>query len=122
MSSAIARAAERLVEILDRVPGVTVHRDPAAAVTVTPAAVVGPPRLFWETYTTQPTRVEFPVYLIDAPDQLTMVRLWGLIPLVTEALDTETDAVVLTATPLPWTSAESPGLPSYNITVEVKLS
>lgn len=119
--SAVARAAERLVEVLDQVPGVTVHRDPAAAVTATPAAIVGPPRLFWEAYTTEPSRAEFPVYLIDAPDQLTMVRLWDLLPRVTEALDNEADATVVTAAPLPWTSAESPGLPSYNITVEVKL-
>lgn len=119
--SAVARAAELLAEVLGHVPGVTVHKDPSAAVTATPAVIVGPPRLFWEAYTHEPSRAEFPVYLIESMNELTMTRLWNLLPAVTEAIDQHTNATVLSAVPTPWASAENPSLPSYNITVEVSL-
>jgi hypothetical protein len=121
MSGSVAQAAQLLAEVLDRVDGLTVHTDPSAAVVTMPAAVVGPPALFWEAYSLSPTRAEFPVHLIESTDELTMERVWDLIPTVSEALDEEANATVLRAVPSQWAAAEADRLPSYVLTVEVRI-
>jgi hypothetical protein len=117
--SVVKEAAERLAAALRLVPETPVHTDPGAV--IAPRAIVlGPPSLQWETGFSQPTSARFLVYAIESPDDGTVERLWDFVTEVADAIDTTTDAVVLSANPAVYTSGTTE-LPAYEILTEVSL-
>ena len=59
-----------------------------------PAAVLGPPTLTWDTFMSAPTNATFTLALAAPADDRALGRLFDLLPAVTVAVDTVTDAVV----------------------------
>ncbi|MFF5992584.1 hypothetical protein [Prauserella flavalba] len=119
--STVTEAAERLNAALRTVEGLRVHGDPGANVDP-PAALVGPPRLQWETVCAEPSSATFVVHVMVAMSERALGQLWDLVPRVTAAIDGLLPEVsVQTATPGVFTTGRT-DLPSYDITVEVSLS
>jgi hypothetical protein len=120
--SAIKDAAEALRDSVNGLPSLSdlirATTDLAPNVTSN-TAIIGPPALIWEGMCDGPTSARFLVYVVAVPaDERAIERLWELVPLVAEAIDDVTDAVVTTALPGQWGSAN---LPCYELTVEVSL-
>lgn len=117
--TAIRTAAEALTAALRSVAGLRVYTDPSAVVDP-PGAFVGPPALSWETFTTDPVRASFFVYLVAAQNDRALESLWDLIPEVSAAVATYDRAAVISAEPGSWLSGRTE-LPAYVFTVETTL-
>jgi hypothetical protein len=118
--SLIRDAATELLAALKALDGVRVYSDPGAAIDP-PGVVLGPPTVTWQAFAEFPTDATFIVYAIVPFSDLSLESLWDLLPLVSEAVDTVTNAAVTTATPAFYTAGGT-DLPCYQITVEVSLS
>jgi hypothetical protein len=117
--SNVATAANSLEAALKTVEGLRVIRDPGGQVDP-PAAVLGAPRLTWESMCADPTAATFPVWVLTTFDERAVERLWDLVVEVAEAIDTELQASVTTADPDVF-SLGGQELPAYRINVEVAL-
>ncbi|HEY0638713.1 MAG TPA: hypothetical protein VGD67_13770 [Pseudonocardiaceae bacterium] len=115
--SPVKDAADGLVAALGAVDRLKVYTDPAATVTP-PGVVLGPPSLAWEAYCTAPSSARFLVYVVEKGDARALERLWDLVPLVAEAVDSVAGAAVVRADPGSW---GTPELPAYIIEVEYGL-
>lgn len=82
-----------------------------------PAVVVGPPRFTPLGVCAGPATATFPVTIAVALDDRALERLWELVPAVWEAIEDQTDAVVIAADPGTY-STGSGDLPAYELTVE----
>lgn len=105
---------------LKTVSGVQYYPDPAMAFGVLPGVTVGPPGLRWESIDGNATAAVFLVYVIVPADAFAIEKLLDLVPIVADAIDTMTDAAVMSAVPAAYVSG---GLqyPSYEITTEYPL-
>lgn len=111
---------EDLEAAIASVPDMRAYRDTAANVEL-PAAVIGPPLLTWEGVCTgPPSSARFLVYVIVPLDEWAMDRLWELVPMVGKAIESQTDAVAVTALPGVY-NAGGVDLPAYELTVEVSV-
>lgn len=115
----VRTASEALEASLRTVDGLRVYRDPGALIEP-PAALVGPPAVTFDAYAPEPTTATFIVHLVVAANDRALERLWDLIPPVTAALATVTDAVVTRADPGVF-NAGGTDLPAYAIEVETSL-
>jgi hypothetical protein len=115
--SVVSDIAEELETALNTVPGVAVYRDPGATL-ATPALVLGPPALIWESGCLGPTEARFLVYVIVDANERAVEALWDLLVLVGDAIDS-TDAVVLRADPATYVSGTE--FPAYECLLEVRL-
>ena len=86
-----------------------------------PAAIVGPPQLTFESYCDGPTEARFVVWVAVPSDDRSMERLWVLVPLAAAAINTVTDASVVSAEPAVF-DIGGPELPAYSLLVPVALS
>lgn len=117
----VQQAAAALEAAVRQVDGVRFYRDPSGAVADPPAALVGPPRLTWDSMCSGPTAATFVVYVLASMDERAVAQLLDLVPLVAEAINEHVrDAVVTEANPGVF-DAGGQDLPSYEITVEVNL-
>lgn len=100
--------------------GIQVLR-PGVAIVDPPAIILGPPRLAWESYDTDPSSGTFAVIVAAPMSEDAMELLWSLVETVAAAIDDASpDWVVTTADPTVWPSGGS-DLPAYQITVEASL-
>ncbi len=114
-------AAESLAKALNTVPDLSTTTDPGDALSSPPAAVLGAPRLTWETGCLEPTGAQFPVFLVVDANEFAVERLWQLVEDVAKAVDQHmADAVVLSADPGTFPTGTSQ-LPMYELTIEVSL-
>lgn len=118
--SAIADTAALLNQALDAIVDLPTTTDPGANIQP-PATVLGPPALRWEVGCVGPTSARFLVYIIVPSDDRSVERLWDLIEVVDEAIDTVPDAVVLEANPATYVVGTTP-LPCYELVVEVAIN
>lgn len=118
--SPLERAWLALVAAVRTVDGLRVYTDPGAVLDP-PAAIVGPPALTFGGPTSDPVGARFVVVVCVAFDDRAMTRLFELLPEVTAAVESETDAVVSEAMPGTWQSNQT-ALPSYEISVEMSLN
>jgi hypothetical protein len=110
-------ASDRLVGALKAIDGVRVF---ALGESVSPpCAVVGVPRLAWETYSRDVTSASFPVYLIVALDDRAVPRLLELAPKVAAVIEVVTDGSVDAAEPGVYPVGD---LPAYLFTAEFPLT
>lgn len=116
----IATAHEALSAALETVDGLRVERDPGAVLDP-PAALVGPPMLQFGGPSSDPVGARWIVILVVNYDDRAFPRLWELIPEVTAAIESLTDAVVSEATPGTWQNGAI-SLPCYEISVETSLN
>ncbi len=87
-----------------------------------PAVVIGPPALTFGSGVPEPTDARFLVYLVvDGPIGRELATLLELAPFVFEAIDTQTDGVVVQADPATYVVGADLELPAYEIVVEVPL-
>lgn len=118
--SPLERAWLALTTAVDGVEGLRVYTDPGAILDP-PAAIVGPPALTFGGPTSDPVDARFVVVVCVAFDDRAMTRLFELLPEVTAAVESETDAVVTGAMPGTWQTNQT-ALPCYEITVEMSLN
>ena len=85
-----------------------------------PSTQVGPPALIWEAHCDAPTSARVTVFLIVAAEERAVDSLLDLLPVVTEAIESVPDAVVVEATPGAF-NAGGIELPCYAITTEVAI-
>lgn len=119
--SVVKDAAEMLETALKapQPPTFGVYRDPGAALT-TPAVVIGPPQLDWETGCIPPTSARFLLYLVVDPSERAVEILWDFVEEVAAIVDGATDAAVLSASPATFVQGITE-FPCYEITVECPL-
>lgn len=117
--SAVKDVAEALELALKGVAGLRAYRDPGASVDP-PGAVLGPPSLVWGGYCSGPVSATFLVYVLEKADGRALERLWDWVPLVSAAIDSVPDAVVIRADPGVYNSGGT-DLPTYELTVEVSI-
>ena len=124
MSAPGVNAAERawnaLCAAVETVDGLRVYRDPGAVLDP-PGAIVGPPALDFGGPTSDPIGARFLVVVCVPFDDRAMGALLELVPQVTAAVESETDAVTVEAMPGTWQSNQT-ALPSYEISVEMSLN
>lgn len=116
---AVQAAKAALVEALRTVEGARTFPDIGPGVTP-PGLVVGVPSLEWGSHGPLPTVARWVVYLVVFADERAASRLFELLPRVTDALDSVTDAAVTRADPGSYPSNDG-DLPAYQITVEYAL-
>lgn len=109
-----------LVAAVETVDGLRVYSDPGAVLDP-PAAIVGPPAFTFGGPTSDPVGARFVVVVCVPFDDRAMDRLLELVPEVTAAVESETDAVTVEAMPSTWQSNQT-ALPSYEISVETSLN
>lgn len=119
MSAADAHAD--LVAALATVQGLRGFGDDPGANVAPPAALVGPPRLTWGGFGSDPTGAEFVVIVMVPASARAMSELWALLPLVTAAIEDIPTAVVRQASPGSWRTGGTE-LPCYEIQIEVSLN
>lgn len=87
-----------------------------------PAAVIGPPRLFWRTYNAggQPTTAQYNVYLVVAMNQYAQDTLMTMVGQLGSAIEVGTPGVILSAGPGVYPSPHG-GLPCFVVTVQLEL-
>lgn len=118
MTPAQARAG--LLAALGTVDELRVESDVGAQLDP-PAAMVGPPALTFGGPTSDPAGATFVVIVAVAADDRAVDRLFALLPEVTAAIESQTDAVVTGADPGAWQNG-STALPCYEISVEMSLN
>lgn len=102
---------------LQTVDGIQVYEDAGASIQP-PAAVIALPDLSWQTYNrAQPTSTSFSVFLVVKAGSDYALRLLTLVDAVSDALFTQTDAVITGASPGSYQTS-STELPCYVVTVE----
>lgn len=84
-----------------------------------PAVLVSPPSLNWDGFC-GPTSATVQVFLVVGQTDRALPQMLRYLPLVSEAVDSVTDAAVRTATPTIF-SAGSSELPCYAISVELAI-
>lgn len=117
--STIEEASGALAAALRTITELRVYDDPGA-VFDPPAALVAPPELTWDAYSSDPTGARFVVVVMVAADGQANRRLWDLVPRAAVAIETVEDAAVRQASPGLWTTG-STELPCYQIQIEVSL-
>jgi hypothetical protein len=85
-----------------------------------PAVYLSPPELTWSLLGSDPTEAVFSAALVVQADDRAVARLYALVPIVVQALDSVIDANVKTATPGTW-EAGNATLPCYFMRIEVAL-
>jgi hypothetical protein len=116
----IATAHEALSVALETVQGLRVERDPGAVLDP-PAAIVGPPMLTFGGPSSDPVGARWVVIVVVNFDDRAFPALWELIPQVTAAIESLTDAVVVDASPGTWQNGAI-SLPCYEISAEMSLN
>jgi hypothetical protein len=117
----VESAVNALSAALADVEDLRVYTDPGAALDP-PAAFVGPPVLSWTGAPGgEPNLGQFLVILTVAQDDRSLPRLWSLLPSVVDALESVTDAVVISAAPGTWRTG-AVDLPCYEIKLEMSLN
>jgi len=116
----VATAHEALSAALETVQGLRVERDPGAVLDP-PAALVGPPMLTFGGQDSDPAHARWVVIVAVNFDDRTFPALWELIPQVTAAIESLTDAVVVEANPGTWQNGAI-SLPCYEISAEMSLN
>lgn len=91
-------------------------------VVIPPAVVVGPPLLTWEGVCEGPTSARWSVYVVTSMTEFATDQLLALVPVVGQAIERESRAVVNTATPGIYPAAQSGELPAYVLDVEMELT
>jgi hypothetical protein len=109
-----------LVAALGTVEGLRAYDDPGAQMDP-PAAIVSPPALVFGGPGPDPVNGQFVVMLVVPQDDRSLPRFWSLLPLVVDAVESVTDAVVTRATPGFWQNG-GVSLPCYEISVEMSLN
>ena len=120
MSAPAERSYKALVAALGVVPELRSYDDPSAQLDP-PAAIVSPPMLTFGGPTSDPVAAEFVVIVAVPADDRYVARLFALVPEVTAALESHTDAVVTRAMPGTWQNGAT-ALPCYEIAVEMSLN
>jgi hypothetical protein len=115
----VRETSDALKAALETVGAIVVYRDFAPSVDA-PAAVIGPPRMTWETVSAEPTDLFFPVFLVVRADEYAMDALWDLLPQVSAALDATDFASVSEAIPGTF-PVGGVDLPAYELTVDANL-
>lgn len=119
MTSRVADAATALTSALGSVKGLRAYNDPAATIQP-PAAVVGPPELEWEGYTSAVMLARFVVYLVTTTGAHVLEQLWDLVPLVVSAVEDQVPGATVLPPASPGVfNAGGTELPCYQITIEV---
>lgn len=117
----IETAYDVLGAALTGLEGVRYYADPAAQLDP-PAVIVGPPVLTYAgAVGPEPVGGQFVVLLVVGQDDRSLPRLWSLLPLVTDAIESVPDAVVTRAAPGTWRNGGI-DLPCYEISVEMSLN
>ena len=116
----VATAHEALSTALETVEGLRVFRVPGAVLDP-PAALVGPPLLSFGGPDSDPIGARWVVIVAVNFDDRAFPNLWELIPQVTAAIESQTDAVVSQASPGTWQNGAI-SLPCYEISVETSLN
>ena len=116
----VETAHEALSVALETVEGLRVERDPGAVLDP-PAALVGPPLLTFGGQDSDPAHARWVVVVVVNFDDRAFPHLWKLIPLVTAAIESLTDAVVVDASPGTWQNGAI-SLPCYEISAEMSLN
>lgn len=113
----LSAAVAALETAIRTVEGLRVYTDNGSPIDP-PAVLIAPtPDLRWEGRPgNPPTSATFIVAVLVAKDDRAFLRLWDLVPLVVEAIESVTDASVKHAE-----AVEVDGLPSYFVSVEVNL-
>ena len=114
----VAEAAAILETALRTLDTIAVYHDLVSPL-ATPAVMIGPPSLRWETGCVDPTEATFIIRAIVQRDERSIERLWDLVVAVAAKID-ETPAVVTSATPGIYPSSAG-DLPCYEITTEMSL-
>jgi hypothetical protein len=117
----VQAAHAALVTSLEGVPKLRVYPDPEAVVDP-PAAVLGPPDFAWDqTAGSWPTTATWTVAVcVGAGTGHALADLLDLVPLVSEAIESNTDMIIISATAGAFRSS-SAELPAYFFTVEAAL-
>jgi hypothetical protein len=118
----IAEATQEVVDAIKGVSGLQVIPFSGSVELDPPAVVMGAPSFDAMAYGRGFfTNARLLVHLIVPADELALERLWEFLPLVTEAIDSNSDGKCTRAMPTSFPAGGSGGLPSYEITVEVPL-
>jgi hypothetical protein len=124
MSGEIRTAAEMLSAALDDIDEVPTYTDPSLPVSP-PCTVLGPPQVRWEDGNPAPSSARFLIYVVENQTAGAIERLWDLLPIVAQAIDANTTAVVDPASgalPGVYIAAGTQQLPCYELVVEVPLN
>ena len=117
----VTDAVGDLTRALDSGTGLAVTSDPGLTLAALPAAVIGPPRLTWESGNLDPTEATFIVYLVVDADQYAIERMLDLVTEVSNAVDQfMPNAAVTQADPGVFPSGAEQ-LPCYDVQIEVSL-
>jgi hypothetical protein len=111
---------DALEEALSGVEGCRVYQDPGATLDP-PALVVIAPLLTWDGYRSVPSEATFTVLLAVKSDDRANQRLRELRPLVSAAIESVEDAVLIRAIPGATPNGSGGALPSYLFEVECSL-
>lgn len=120
--NAVEAAHAALLAAAGGVDGVRAYVDPGSNMDP-PAVLIGPPRLEWDTYSTEsPATAQFVAIVMVKFDDRAIQNLERIVPLVGAAIfEADTvDAVVGPALPGVW-RAGTTELPCYEIQIEVSL-
>lgn len=115
----VGDAMDGLVAACETIPDLQACRVENSASVRPPAVVVGPPTLRWEGGQcpgSAPTEAEFVVYIVVGATDRALEKLLDLVPLVAQAIEDDTAAVVTQAIPSGGTFG-TVELPAYELTV-----
>lgn len=114
--SAVTDVGDRIAAAVRVVRSLRVSIDLGANL-APPAVLIGVPTLRWETPSSEPSSVSYPLYLVVAADSSSSARLLALVPELVAAVDTVPDAAVISAVPGVFLMGGT-DLPAYTLTVD----